>query len=71
MHQLERIGQISTQDLMVLGLQQVAYIKPVVVDGRALFAVHAADGREMAMMATREVAQAAIRQNDLEPVSIH
>jgi len=71
MNQIERVGQISAQDLMVLGLQQVAYIKAVVVDGRALYAVHAADGREIAMMASREVAQVAVRQNDLEPVSVH
>jgi hypothetical protein len=71
MDQTERIAPISTQDLMILGLQEVAYIKPVVVDGRTVYAVHAADGREVVVMAEREVALATIRQNDLEPLSVH
>ncbi len=71
MDQTERISSISPQDLMVLGLQEVAYIKPVVVDGKAAYAIHSADGREVAIMASRQVAMAAIRQNDLEPLSVH
>ena len=66
MDQTEPITQISTQDLMILGLQEVAYVKPVVVNGQAAYAVHAADGREVAVMPSRNVALAAIRQNDLE-----
>ena len=71
MVQTERIDQISTQDLMILGLQEVAYVKAVVVDGQAAYAVHAADGREVVIMPSRDVALAAIRQNDLEPLSVH
>ena len=71
MDQTEPTIQISDQDLMILGLQEVAYVKPVVVDGRTAYAVHAADGREVAVMASREVALAAVRQNDPEPLSVH
>ena len=71
MDQTEPTIQISDQDLMILGLQEVAYVKPVVVDGQTAYAVHAADGREVAIMASREVALAAVRQNDLEPLSVH
>lgn len=71
MDQTEPITQISPQDLMILGLQEVAYLKPVVVEGKTAYAVHAADGREVAIMASRDVALAAIRQNDLEPLSVH
>ena len=71
MDQTERITQISTQDLMILGLQEVAYVKPVIADGQTVYAVHAADGREVAIMPSRDVALAAIRQNDLEPLSVH
>jgi hypothetical protein len=52
-------------------LEQLAYVKPVKVDGRTAFAVHAADGTEIAIMSDREVACAVIRQHDLEPVSVH
>lgn len=62
---------MSDHDLASLGLQEVAYVKPVLTrDGKA-YAVYAADGTEMAVMADREIAVAAIRQNDLRPVSVH
>ena len=68
---LERIAQFTARDFEALGLGQLAYVKPVKVDGRTAFAVHAADGTEIAVMPDREVARAAIRQYDLEPVSVH
>jgi hypothetical protein len=71
MTQTERSITISPQDLMVLGLQKVAYIKPVTVEGKSAFAIHTADGREVAVMADLQVALAAVRQNEMEPVSVH
>jgi hypothetical protein len=62
---------MSDHDLAALGLQEVAYVKPVSVEGNTAYAVHAADGTEIAVMADRDVAFAAIRQNDLRPVSVH
>lgn len=67
----EHTAQITPQDLMVLGLQRVAYIKPVEIDGQTAFAVHAADGTKIAVMRERNLAYVAVRQNDLEPVSVH
>lgn len=71
MNPMERLSQISERDLMVLGLQEVAYVKPVTVEGENAFSVHAADGTQIAVMADRDVAFAAIRQHNLEPVSVH
>ena len=68
---LERVLRFTARDFEALGLEQLAYVKPVQVDGRTVFAVHAADGTEIAVMPDREVARAAIRQHDLEPVSVH
>ncbi len=68
---LERIVRFTARDFEALGLEQLAYVKSVKVDGRTAFAVHAADGTEIAVMPDREVARAAIRQHDLEPVSVH
>jgi len=54
------------------GLEQVAYVKPITLEnGETAFAIHAADGQEVAVLAERAVAFAAVRQNDLEPVSVH
>ncbi len=67
----ERVVRLTTQDFQVLGLEQLAYIKQITVRGETAFAVHAADGTEMAVMPDREIACAAVRQHDLEPVSVH
>jgi len=71
METMQRLRRLSGRDLAMLGVHAVAYIKPVTVDGELVFAVHSADGREMAIIADREVAMATVRQNDLEPVSVH
>ncbi len=68
---LERIVRFTARDFDAPGREQLAYVKPVQVDGRTAYAVHAADGTEIAVMPDREVARAAIRQHDLEPVSVH
>jgi hypothetical protein len=71
MDRIERIKQMSARELALLGVQDLAYIKRVVVDGAAGYAVHAADGTQIALLPDREVAFATVRQNDLEPVSVH
>ena len=62
---------MSAQDFAQWGFEHVAYIKPVEGEGGTAFAVHAANGRQLGLMETRDVAQAAVIQNDLEPVSVH
>lgn len=55
-----------------LGNDAIAYLKPVIADGKPGVAVHAADGRMLALLhEPLEVAVAVVRQNDLEPVSLH
>lgn len=71
MDRIERIKQLSTHDLALLGMEDVAYIKHVVVDGTTGYAVHAADGTQIAVLPDRDVAFATVRQHDLEPVSVH
>ena len=64
-------SQMSPQDFIALGLQDVAFVKPIVERGRAAYAIHTADGKLAAVAETRELAFATVRQNDLEPVSVH
>jgi len=72
MHEQHALRYMTSDAFAHLGIEQVAYVKPVTLeDGRDVFAVHAADGQEMAVIADREVAFATVRQNDLEPVSVH
>jgi hypothetical protein len=62
---------MSDADLAVLGLADVAYLRPVVIDGQPGFAVHAANGNRLGIAPTREIARAFIREQELEPVSLH
>ena len=62
---------ISSNDLMALGLNDVAYVKPALIEDKPVFSVHAADGTQIAIFADREVAIAAVRRHDMEPLSVH
>jgi hypothetical protein len=71
------LGTQSTQkglghfDLANWGMENVAYVKSMIgVDGNA-YGIFAADGTELAQMDNREEAIVTIRQNDLEPLSVH
>lgn len=61
----------SEIDLASVGLDDVAYVKPVLINGMPGFTIHAADGTPMAMTNDRKMAFAAVIQNDLDPVSVH
>jgi hypothetical protein len=65
------IRHISTEQLAQLGLQQIAYVKPVVAHGAQCFAIHAADGTPMALADDRDVAIAAIVQHEMVPAQVH
>ena len=67
----QKLRQISAQEFALLGMQDVAYIRRVVVNDEAGFAIHAADGTEVAILPSRDLAFATVRQHDLEPVSVH
>jgi hypothetical protein len=54
-----------------LGMGHIAYVRPILVDGTAAFAIHAADGTQMAVAPEQAVAVAAIRQHEMEPLSLH
>jgi hypothetical protein len=67
----ENVRELSVRELALLGMEDVAYVKHVVVDDAPAFAVHAADGSEIAVLPDRGLAFAVVRQHDLEPVSVH
>ena len=65
---LELLKQLTIQDFLDVGLDQVAYIK--CADERS-YSVHAADGSQISVMDSYDTAIAAIRVNDLFPVTVH
>jgi hypothetical protein len=71
MHFIEGIRPLSARELGLLGVNDVAYVKRIVEDGNEAFAVHAADGTRIAVMGNRDLAFLVVRQNDMEPMSVH
>ena len=71
MKEFERIRHISSRELALFGMQDLAYVKPVLVNGVTAFAVHAADGTQITVLPDRDIALATLRQHDLEPLSVH
>ena len=71
-HNQSNIWQLLPPDQFAeLWLEDLAYVKPKQVDGRQLYAIHTADGSEVAVVEGRELAFATITQNDLEPLIVH
>lgn len=69
--ELETVRAISRQQLAALGLNDVAYVKDVEVDGATAFAIFAANGEQLAVVPDRDTAVAAARENGLAPVTLH
>lgn len=71
MNQIEKLRHITPTEFALLGMQDIAYVKRVTVNDQAAFAIHAADGTQIAVLADRDTAFATVRQHDLEPVNVH
>lgn len=67
----EKLRHITAQDFAAMGMQQVAYVRPALINGVPAFTIHAADGSQIGVAPNRDVAIAAMIQNELEPVSLH
>ncbi len=65
---LKLLEELSHQDFLDVGLNQVAYVKCLEDDN---FSIHAADGSQISVMDSYDTAIAAIRVNDLYPVTVH
>jgi len=59
---------MNATDFANWGLSVVAYVRHQDLGN---WSIHAADGTAIGAAPTRDTAFAAVRQNDLEPVSVH
>ena len=62
---------LTAADLAHWGVNVVAYVKKVEIEGGTAYAIHAANGEPLGLAGSRDVAFAGLRQNDLEPASVH
>ena len=65
------LRSLSVQDFARLGAEEVAYLRPVVLNGALAFAIHAADGTPIGAAPSAQLAAAAIRQHEMEPALVH
>ena len=62
---------LSSQDFAAFGVDLLAYVKPVTLEGNPGFAIHAADGTPLTVVVGRAAAFATVRRHEMEPVSVH
>ena len=71
MNAINDIRLITPQDLAVLGLHSMAYLRSVTKDGAHGYGIFTADRTQVAIAPTRAQAEAPVREYELEPVSVH
>jgi len=65
------IHDITAQQLQMLGLTQLAYIKPVKTQDGKAYAIHAADGTPMALATDPMAAIEAIHEHHMAAALVH
>jgi hypothetical protein len=67
----EELRSLSPLDWARYGAERIAYLRPVLVDGRPAVAIHAADGTQIGAAPTADLAAAAILQHGMGPALVH
>lgn len=65
------LSKISPQAFLNFGIEDMAYVKQITVDGKKGYAIHAADGTEISILEKESVAMATLVQNDLDALKVH
>jgi hypothetical protein len=67
----EPTRSMSAQDFALWGVQDVAFVKQVIINDEVGWSIHGADGTPIGLAPERDLAFAAVVQHDLEPLSVH
>jgi hypothetical protein len=67
----EKALSLSQQEFALLGMNDLAYIRPCVVEGKDAFMIHAADGSPLGVGESRDLALGAARRHGLEVQIVH
>ncbi|MDX9689848.1 MAG: DUF1150 family protein [Proteobacteria bacterium] len=70
---MDMLGQtpLTKEDFVAFGIEDTAYVRPVIVNGRKIHVIHAADGTILTAVSDRDIAFITIRQYEMNPVSVH
>ena len=63
--------ELPAEMMADFGTPNAAYVRLTEQDGQPVYAIHAADGTQLAAAPSRALAFTLIRQNDLEPHDAH
>jgi len=67
----DALRQLAPAEWARFGAEQIAYIRPILVDGNHAVAIHAADGTQIGAAPDANLATAAILQHEMVPVLVH
>ena len=67
----DKLRDISAHDLAMLGADDLAYVRPILLENETLFAVNSADGRQIAVADDMETALLAAQEYRYHTVSVH
>ena len=66
----QHLQNLSVQDFLSLGMQEIAYIRPAQIDGKSGYLLHAADGTPLHFQMDRETLMMTAKQNELNPFTV-
>lgn len=67
------LKNMTSRDFLKIGMDEIAYVRRVSMRGQQknAYAVYAADGTQMSVLESMDMAMATLRHNDLLPVTLH
>ncbi len=67
------LKELSARDFLKIGMDEIAYVKRISVRGLDdhAFAIHAADGTQLSVLNSMDMAVATLEHNDLMCVTVH
>ncbi len=68
----EFLKGLSSRDFLRIGVDEIAYVRPLAVgdESKEAFAIYAADGTQLSVLDTMDMAMATLRHNDLVAVTL-
>ncbi len=70
-HALTLADTLSVEDFLALGAETTAFVKAIEIEGKSAYGIFSALGEPLGYADSFAVAQATVRQHDMEPLSVH
>lgn len=62
---------LAEESFLSFGTHHIAYIKPIVIDGKRAVGIYSAAGEQIMTAPSVEVALGLVRHSDMEPALVH